>query len=214
VLKRLADGERVALVSDAGTPALSDPGARLVRAAHAAGHRVVPIPGPSAVAAAVSAAGLVAERFAFLGFLPAQRKARRALLSSVAALPLALICYEAPHRVRATTVALREALGGDRVLVVGRELTKVFEAIARMRLDEADAWFAADANRERGEFVLIVDAAEAVAADVTIDAGVERLLDALLEELPPSAAARVAAQASGVPRERLYERALVLKARR
>lgn len=211
VLGWLAAGERVALASDAGTPGISDPGARLVRAALAAGHRVVPVPGASALAAAVSAAGLVADRFAFLGFLPGQAKARRELLASVAALPFALVCFEAPHRVRATVAALREALGDERTLVVGRELTKLFEEVARLELGAADAWFAADANRERGEFVLVVDAAERKDALPDIDAGVERWLAALLAELPPSAAARVAAGASGVPRDRLYERALALK---
>jgi len=211
VLGWLAAGERVALASDAGTPGISDPGARLVRAAHAAGHRVVPVPGASALAAAVSVAGLVAERFAFLGFLPAQPKARRELLASVAALPFALVFYEAPHRVRATVAALREALGDARTLVVGRELTKLFEEVARLGLGTADAWFAADANRERGEFVLVVDAAERADVLPVIDGGLERWLAALLAELPPSAAARVAAAATGVPRDRLYELALVLK---
>jgi 16S rRNA (cytidine1402-2'-O)-methyltransferase len=214
VLAWLAAGERVALVSDAGTPGISDPGARLVRAALEAGCRVVPVPGPSALAAAVSIAGLEAERFAFLGFLPAQAKARRALLDAVAPLPLALVCYEAPHRVRATVAALREALGDERVLVVGRELTKRFEEIARLALGDADAWFAADANRERGEFVLVVDQPARERAPQALDEGVERWLSALLDDLPPSAAARVAAKASGVSRDALYERALALKARR
>lgn len=214
VLRWLNSGARVALISDAGTPGISDPGARLVRAAHEAGVRVVPIPGPSAVAAAVSVAGLVADRFVFLGFLPMPAKARRALLASVAALPFALVCYEAPHRVRATVAALREALGDDRMLFVGRELTKQFEETSRMKLADADAWFATGAHRERGEFVLVIDAPTAVdRADAPLDAGVERWLAALLAELPPAAAARVAANASGVARAQLYERALALKGR-
>jgi len=211
VLAWLAAGERVVLASDAGTPGISDPGARLVRAALAASLRVVPVPGPSALAAMVSVAGLVAERFAFLGFLPSQAKARRELLASVASLPLALVCFEAPHRVRATVAALREALGDERTLVVGRELTKLFEEVARLELGTADEWFAADANRERGEFVLVVDAAERAGAPSAVDDATARWLAALLAEMPPSAAARVAAAATGIPRDALYERAVALK---
>ena len=208
----LAGGKSVALIADAGTPAISDPGARLVRAVRAAGYAVVPIPGPSAVAAAVSAAGLTAERFAFLGFLPAQAKARRTLLDAVAALPLALVFYEAPHRVRATVGELAAALGPARDLVVARELTKLFETIARMPLAGADAWFAADANRERGEFVLIVDVAAGEHAETAaLPPEADRWLRAVLQELPPARAARVIAAATDFSRDALYERALALK---
>ena len=212
VLGWLAAGEQVALVSDAGTPGISDPGARLVRAAHDAGHRVVPVPGASAVAAAVSAAGLAAERFVFAGFLPAQAKARAELLATLAPLPFAVVCYEAPHRVRATLAALREAFGDERPVVIARELTKRFEEIARVSLGEAQAWIAADANRERGEFVLVVDAAPAAAPrSGVLDAEVERWLAALVGEVPVAAAARVVAAVTGVPRDQLYERAVALK---
>lgn len=215
VLGWLAAGLRVALVSDAGTPGISDPGARLVRAALAAGHRVVPLPGPSAVAAAVSAAGLVAEQFVFAGFLPAQAKARAALLARLAPLPFALVFYEAPHRVRETVQRLREALGDARPLVVAREISKRFEEIARLSFAEADAWFAADANRERGEFVLVVDAAERseVAPEAVVDPAAEAWLAALVAELPPAAAARVVAAMTGVSRERLYALAVSLRER-
>ena len=158
IVRELGAGRSVALVSDAGTPAISDPGARLVRAVRAAGFPVVPIPGACAAIAAVSAAGLAAERLLFLGFLPAAAKARRELLASVAREPSALVIYEAPHRVGATVAELGAALGGDRSLVVARELTKKFETITQMTLAEAPEWFAADPNRERGEFVLLVDA--------------------------------------------------------
>jgi len=211
VIAALAAGRSVALASDAGTPAISDPGARVVRAVRDAGFPVVPVPGPSAVAAAVSAAGLAAERFAFLGFLPSQPKARRALLAPLAALPLALVLYEAPHRVRDTVAFLAGALSGERTLVVARELTKMFETIAAMRLDGALAWLDADPNRQRGEFVLIVDAATHAASPAELSPDVERWLAALLEELPPARAARVAAAASGVPRAALYARALALR---
>jgi 16S rRNA (cytidine1402-2'-O)-methyltransferase len=212
IVDALAAGKSVALVSDAGTPAISDPGARLVRAVRDAGYAVTPIPGPSAVATAVSAAGLEGERFVFLGFLPSAPKARRELLASLAALPLALVLYEAPHRVRATVTELAEALSGARTLIVARELTKVFETITQIALDDAPAWFDEDANRQRGEFVLIVDAPpDAAGKAVALPPEAERWLRALLDELPPARAARVAAAVTGVAREVLYARALALK---
>ena len=215
VVERLAQGERVALVCDAGTPAISDPGARLVRAVHDAGHAVIPVPGPSAVTTAVSAAGLVAERFVFVGFLPAQAKARRELLEALAALPLALVLYEAPHRVRETVALLERALGGTRMIVIARELTTRFEEIARLPLADATDWLAADPDRTRGEFVLVIDApGEEPALAATLTPDVERWLAAMLAELSPAAASRVVASASGVPRETVYARALAIKGRR
>jgi 16S rRNA (cytidine1402-2'-O)-methyltransferase len=216
VIAMLAAGESVALVSDAGTPAISDPGARLVRAVRDAGHPVVPLPGPSALTMAVSAAGLDAESFVFLGFLPLKAKARRERLAVFADAPAAIVIYEAPHRVRATVADLSDALGGDRPLVVGRELTKAFETITRMTLAEADAWFAADPNRERGEFVLIVDVRPNAPRDTAevLPADAERWLDALLEELPPARAARVVAAVAGIKRDVVYARALALKRER
>ena len=207
----IAAGRSVALVSDAGTPAISDPGARLVRAIAADGCRVVPLPGASAVAAAVSAAGLGAESFVFIGFLPQQAKARRAMLATFAPLPAALVFYEAPHRVADTLRELGQALEGPRMLTIARELTKTFETIARMPLADAPMWLAADANRSRGEFVLIVDAAPAQARAEAISTEASTLLEALLTELPPSRAARVAAKLTGLPRDLLYEHALTLK---
>jgi 16S rRNA (cytidine1402-2'-O)-methyltransferase len=212
VLAMLASGKRIALVSDAGTPAISDPGARLVRAVHEAGFGVVPVAGPSAMAAAVSAAGLVAERFVFIGFLPGQAKARREMLATFGALPAALVFYEAPHRVRDTVAALAEALDATRTIVLARELTKRFEEIARLPLSQALTWLDADANRARGEFVLVIDAPVSQAtksSDLTPD--IERWLRALLAELPPAAAARIVATASGVSRSVVYARAMELR---
>jgi len=207
----IAAGRSVALVSDAGTPAISDPGARVVRAISEQGGRVVPVPGATAMAAAISAAGLSAEHFLFIGFLPAQSKARRALLASYATVSAALVMYEAPHRVGDALRDLADALDGRRTLVVARELTKTFETIARMPLADAVTWLDADANRSRGEFVLIVDAPQAAAPDDVTSTGTRALLEALLAELAPSRAARVAARVTGLPRDVLYARALQMK---
>jgi 16S rRNA (cytidine1402-2'-O)-methyltransferase len=209
VVAALAQGRSVALVTDAGTPAVSDPGARVVREVRAAGFRVVPIPGASALATALSAAGLRAATFAFVGFLPTQEKARRALVEPLAPLPMALMLYEAPHRVRATVQWLHAMLG-ERDLVVARELTKAFETIALVPLREAADWLAADANRERGELVLIVDAA-VDSAPIGLPPEAERWLRALVAELPPARAARVVAQLTGAARDACYARALALK---
>jgi 16S rRNA (cytidine1402-2'-O)-methyltransferase len=210
VIERLRQGMSVALVSDAGTPGVSDPGARLVAAARAAGLPVVPIPGACAAIAAISSAGLVAERFHFIGFLAGNAKARRALLDSVSALDAALVFYEAPHRVAATLAELVAALDGERGIVIARELTKKFETIARMPLRDAPSWLAADANRVRGEFVLIVDAPLEARAPA-LDANGERWLRALAEHVSPAQAARIAAAATGVDRDTLYEHAMRLR---
>jgi 16S rRNA (cytidine1402-2'-O)-methyltransferase len=215
VLADLAAGRSVALVSDAGTPAISDPGARLVRAVADAGHRVVPIPGASAVAAAVCAAGLTGERFMFIGFLPAQTKARRQLLETLASLDAALVIYEAPHRIAATLGDLVHALDGRRMLTIARELTKTFETLARMPLADGATWLDADANRKRGEFVVVVDVPVAGGAEAlqALTPESERMLSLLLEELPPARAARVAAAVARLPRDVLYARALALQAK-
>ena len=208
IVAALARGESVALVSDAGTPGISDPGARVVRAAHDAGFPVVPIAGPSALAAAVSAAGLDDGRFAFVGFLPSQAKARQQLLASIAPLPLAIVIFEAPHRARATVADLARALEPDRGLVVARELTKLHESVTRMKLADAAAWLDADPNRTRGEIVLIVEAAGAHAVAETLSAEAAAWLDALAEVLPPAKAARIVAARTGASRDALYARAL------
>ena len=214
IVELLRGGKSVALVSDAGTPAVSDPGARLVAAVRDAGLAVVPVPGVSAAVAAISAAGLAADRFVFLGFLPTVAKARRELLARMAPLSMALVIYEAPHRIAATVAQLVDALPGDRMLVVAREITKKFEAIARLPLAEAPAWFEADANRRRGEFVLLVDGPAVLPRgeiSPVVSADQDRLLRALVAELSPARAARVATAATGLPREVAYARARALK---
>lgn len=211
VIQLLGAGKSVALVSDAGTPAISDPGARLVRAVREAEFAVVPIPGPSAVTAALSVAGLVAETCIFVGFLPSQQKARREQLEAVAHLQAALVFFEAPHRVVETATDLLAVLGPARELLVARELTKTFETISRISLVDAPAWFSGDPNRQRGEFVLLVDVPPPREKAQALSAGDEAWLVALLVELPPARAARVVAAMTGVPRDAIYARALALK---
>lgn len=213
ILERIAQGESVALITDAGTPGISDPGARIVRAARLAGVRVWTVPGPSAVAALVSIAGLRAESFRFVDFLPTRAQARAEAISAWRDATDAIVLYESPHRIRATLAAIADVLGGDREIVVGRELTKRFEESAAMRAGEAIAWLDADANRSRGEFVIAIDAASARAAapeTVRIETSLDALLAKLLEHLPPSRASRLAQALSGRPRRELYERLLTL----
>ena len=210
IIESLSSGKRVALITDAGTPAISDPGAALVRAVSAAGFAVVPIPGPSAVTAALSAAGMAAPQWLFLGFLPAAAGARRAALERVRNLPYALVLYEAPHRVAATVAALAAALDPKREIVIARELTKRFETLHRCALAEASDWLAADADRIRGEFVLIVAAPEDEGGENEATEH-DSLLKPLLAELPLAQAVRIAVAQSGAARNRLYQRALALQ---
>lgn len=214
IIALLAAGRSVALVTDAGTPAVSDPGALVVAAVAAAGHPVVPVPGPSALIAALSASGVTAPEWMFCGFLPTKAGPRRRALERLAGCRCALVFYEAPHRVAATVAALAAALGRDRTLVIARELTKRFESIHRVRLSEAPEWLAADPDRVRGEFVLIVDAPDVDTATQAGEAGAEArdsTLTALLSELPLAQAVRLAAAITGAPRNALYRRALALR---
>jgi 16S rRNA (cytidine1402-2'-O)-methyltransferase len=207
VLERLARGEAVALVSDAGTPAVSDPGAVLVAQASAAGHRVVPIPGPSSAAAAVSVAGDAgAAGFAFVGFLPAKGGERRDALAACLAAAGAQVLFEAPHRIEALAAALAEAAPARR-LTLCRELTKQFETVCTLAAAALPGWLAADANRRRGEFVVVLHAVPAAKA-AALDAAAERTLAVLLRELPLKQAVALAAELSGAPRNALYEAAL------
>ena len=201
----LLEGKTIALVSDAGTPGLSDPGALLVEAAHRAGIRVSPLPGPSAAAAAFSASGFAANRFLFAGFLPAAAGARRKALEALE-LPWPVILYEAPHRIAATLEALRVRFGDEREVVIGRELSKKFEEVARLPLGQAPGWLAGEAHRQQGEFVLVL----APGGEPAPALDPERVLAALLEALPPSEAAKLAARITGAPRNQLYRRALEL----
>lgn len=212
LIERLRAGECVALVSDAGTPAISDPGAVLVRAAHAAGIAVVPLPGANAAVTALSVAGFGPGPFTFVGFLPPRPSARTKALQAVAQLAHTLVLYEVPHRILECVRDLSMVLGAQREVVIARELTKVFESIHRCRLGELEAWLAEDDNRRRGEFVIVVEAAaardEAAGADEA-----DRVLGVLLEALPLKQAAQLAAKLTGHARKELYQRALALRGR-
>jgi 16S rRNA (cytidine1402-2'-O)-methyltransferase len=208
VLRALAAGKSVALVSDAGTPGISDPGAQVVASARAAGHRVVPVPGPSALTAALSAAGLRDSRFLFHGFLPQRTAERRRTLEALRAVPCALVFYEAPHRIRAALADLAETLGPARQVVIARELTKLYETIHACTLGEAVGWVAADEHRVRGEFVLVVEGAGEKESDST---DVHRVLATLLAELPLKQAVALAVRITGAHRNELYAMALKIK---
>ena len=211
VLGRLARGERVAYVSDAGTPAVSDPGAVLVAAASDAGYRTVPVPGASAVLAALSVAGdHGADRFVFNGFLSSRAGERAAELAQAASAPHAQILYEAPHRIETLADSLAVACPARRVTLC-RELTKQFETVVTLQCAGLPAWLAADKNRQRGEFVLVLHAMPPAHSDDADSAQIDRLLTVLLRELPLKQAVAIAAELSLAPRNMLYERALALR---
>ena len=208
VLARLAAGQRVAYASDAGTPAISDPGAALVAAASGAGHRVVPIPGASSAVAALSVAGDAgAPGFTFAGFLPAKGQPRRDALQSLASRAGSQVVFEAPHRIEALLRALADAVPRRR-LTICRELTKQFETVATMAAADAPQWLAADANRLRGEFVLVLHATADAPRDDALPAQARATLALLLDELPLKQAVALAAAITGVPRNALYAHAL------
>jgi 16S rRNA (cytidine1402-2'-O)-methyltransferase len=209
LVQRLHAGQRIALVSDAGTPAVSDPGARIVDAIREAGLRVMPLPGPSAAVSALSASGLVNDRFYFVGFLPSKTKQREAALQELVAVTATLVFYEAPHRIVETAAALAAAFGPARQIVFARELSKLFEEIYRCTLADASAWLAADPHRQKGEFVILVEGA--TPAGDEHDAETDRILKILLAECPLKQAATLAAHITGKKKNALYERALQLK---
>jgi 16S rRNA (cytidine1402-2'-O)-methyltransferase len=205
----LSSGKSVAMVSDAGTPAVSDPGALAVAAVRAAGYPVIALPGANAALCALAAAGNAAGHFLFFGFLPAQAAARRRELEALGVLPYLLIFYEAPHRVAASVADMAAVFGTERRVTIARELTKLFESIHQCALGEATAWFEGDANRLRGEFVLLVDGRPS--AQDAGDAAAFRVLEILLRELPLKQAVQLAAEITGSARNALYSRALEMK---
>lgn len=202
LLERLRAGASVALVSEAGTPLISDPGYALVRAVREAGFPVLAVPGPCAAIAALSVSGIATDRFVFEGFLPPRRSARRARLAELRAEPRTMVFYESPHRIEAALADLLWAFGPERRACIARELSKRFEQSHADRLAALVQWLGADPQRRRGEFVLVVEGAPQRQAD---EAEALRIARLLAEELGPSAAARLASRITGVPRRRLYE---------
>lgn len=207
-IRRLLAGEDVALISDAGTPLISDPGYHLVRQARAADIKVVPLPGACALVAALSAAGLPSDRFIFEGFLPAKQVARRTRLEHLREEPRTLIFYEAPHRILESLTDMEDVFGPDRPAVLGRELTKTFETLKGLPLAELRAWVESDSNQQRGECVLVLGGWQAPQGEDAVDANTLRVLRLLLAELPVKRAAAVAAEITGVRKNVLYPLAL------
>jgi 16S rRNA (cytidine1402-2'-O)-methyltransferase len=214
IITLLNAGQSVAFVSDAGTPAVSDPGALLVQAVRAAGLRVIPIPGANAAIAALSAAGtlstagLAEQHFLFYGFLPNKSAARRSALLTLSSHPYLLVFYEAPHRIVACISDMCAVLGGERQVVLAREITKMFETIHACALQDAEAWLQSDSDRQRGEFVVLVSGALPQSG---LSAETIKTLSLLLEELPLKQAVQLAAKISGANRNDLYQFALQIK---
>jgi 16S rRNA (cytidine1402-2'-O)-methyltransferase len=208
LIEQLRGGASIALISDAGTPLISDPGYRLIAAAHDAGIPVAPVPGPSAVLAALSVCGLGVDRFGFEGYLPATDQQRRARLERLAAETRTLVFYEAPHRIEKALQDLVDIFGADRRAAIARELTKHYETVRRDTLGALLAWLQADPDQRKGEFVIVVEGAAAIAADA---AELKRILGILLQHLSVKDAAAVAAELSGQSRRDLYAMALELR---
>lgn len=220
ILERLAAGQRVALVSDAGAPAVSDPGARVVRAVREAGYQVVPVPGPSAVIAALMASGATSDEnpaFAFAGFAPHKSMARQRWLRRWAALAAPVVFFESPHRLKATLADVLEIAGPQRRVTIARELSKRFEEVATVPAADAQAWLEAQPHRGQGEFVLILHESAAATVDDDDEAAeagdpaLDTLLDALLESLSLRDAVKVAQKVTGGDRDAIYRRALQRK---
>lgn len=209
LISRLQEGEAVGIISDAGTPLISDPGFPLVRAAHLANIQVIPIPGACAVITALCAAGLPTDRFAFEGFLPAKTTARQQRLHDVKADERTLVYYESPHRIVAMLTDLIEVLGPTRRATIARELTKQFETIRQDELAHLLEWVKQDPNQQLGEFVVVVAGAET--QQKTSEQEVEKILTTLLSELPTKQAASLCAKITGRKKNELYEQALILQ---
>lgn len=210
LIDRLRAGRSIALISDAGTPLISDPGFHLVRAARDAGLPVVPVPGPSALIGALSVAGLPTDRFLFEGFPPARQAARRARLEALAETTCTLVFFESSHRILDSLADMAASFGEDRYAVVARELTKTFETVRGGTLGELLAWMQADADQQRGEFVVLVQGRPQTDG-AAVSAQADATLRVLLEELPVKTAAKLASRLTGVNKRALYDRALQLR---
>ena len=209
LLKRLASGEDVALISDAGTPLISDPGYRLVAEARAQGYSVIPVPGASAVVAALSVAGLPTDKFKFIGFLPAKSSQRKSALTDLKTAAETMVCYEAPHRVVDTLTDMAIVFGAERPAFMAREITKTFETYLHGSLEELLEQVQADSNQQRGEIVLVIAGHIGETDNVSVDA--EKILGLLLKELPLTKAASVTAKITGGDKKQLYQLGLSLQ---
>lgn len=208
LIARIQSGEAIVLISDAGTPLISDPGFRLVRAAHDAGVAISPIPGPCAAIAALSVAGLPSDRFWFEGFLPAKSAARQARLAELATLPSTQIYYEAPHRIRETLVDLLQTHGAERQATLCRELTKTFETVRRADLSTLTDWVQHDPNQQKGEIVLVVSGADLTTQQQAIWQKALDMVQALLPHMPLKTAAQLVSQWTGLKKNDLYQQSL------
>lgn len=209
IVQQLRQGSRIALVSDAGTPGISDPGAQIVHAVLEAGLQVIPIPGASAAIAALSCSGFLSDDFYFVGFLPSKNKQRETELGKLSHIQATLVLYEAPHRILETIASLVSVFGSERRIVIAREISKLFEQIHRCSLSSANAWFMQDENRQRGEFVLLIEGASAATSDEDTES--ERILRILLEDCSVSQAAAITARITGKKKNTLYELALSIQ---
>ncbi|MDG1166017.1 MAG: 16S rRNA (cytidine(1402)-2'-O)-methyltransferase [Porticoccaceae bacterium] len=209
ILKRLLGGEDVALISDAGTPLISDPGYRLVSEARQQGYSVIPIPGACAAIAALSVAGLPTDKFKFIGFLPAKTGQRKTSLAAIKGSTETMVCYEAPHRIADTIADMVEVFGAERPAFMGREISKTFETYLQGTMAELLQLVKADSNQQRGEIVLVVGGAEEDSETVSLDA--EKILGLLLKELPLTKAASISAKITGGDKKQLYQLGLSLQ---
>lgn len=210
LLTRLQAGESIALVTDAGTPGISDPGAVVVKLLIEYGVKVVPVPGASALVAALSVSGIAETGFQFVGFLPATGAQRRKRLEKLRTTDITLVFYEAPHRILACVQDMSTILGEERIITIARELTKAYETIHRCQLKDAEAWLQADLNQQRGEFVLVLErGVQARTSQVSIDG--ERVLQLLLDALPLKQAVKLTVDITGANKNEVYAHALTLK---
>ena len=211
IIQRLTEGQSIALISDAGTPLISDPGYHLVTAVRGAGFNVVPVVGPCALIAALSVAGIATDRFTFMGFLPAKSSHRCQALEAIAEAEHTHVFYESPHRIVDSIADMAKVFGLERQLTVARELTKTYDTVYGGSIEQVQAWMQADTNQQRGEFVLVVAGKPASTAEVSMDAETDKLLMVLLSELPIKKAAAMAAQLTPHKKKALYDRALLLQ---
>jgi len=208
LLEKVKQGQSVALISDAGTPLISDPGYKLVRLARAKGITVTPIPGASSVIAAISVAGLASDRFVFEGFLPAKSAARQKQLDSLVAETRTLVFFESPHRIVASLQDFLLVFGKDRQIFIAREMTKKFETFNLASLEKSVEWVERDTNQQRGEFVLVLEGADPRNSDVLIQQRAMEIVSLLQAEMPLKKAVTIAAQISGARKNALYKAAL------